>query len=173
MRQRCWAPHPPASTPPLASFLWRCVTGAVVDLFLSGMKRGIGLCTCSVEILTAGRRKDPARFGASHVYPKDSWETDALFPLACAWVASQGCIFIWQEPFPLFKVWDKVGSGLKQRFFCCGYCRVQGSGQLLRGVYSDVGPACITPLPLPIARSIFSFCPLLSLSVQANKGVCI
>jgi len=149
--ERCWAPRPSASTPPPASVLWRCGTGTGVDLFLPGLRRGIGLRTCSVEIPTAGGQKD-----ASHASPKDSRETEALFPSACAWVASQGGIFIWPEPFPLFRVWDAVGSGLKQGFSCCGCCRVEGSGQLLRSVSSDVGPACIAPLPLPTARSSFS-----------------
>lgn len=45
-------------------------------------------------------------FCSSHAYPEDSWDTDTLFPLACAWVASQGCVLIWQEPFPLFRIWD-------------------------------------------------------------------
>lgn len=54
---------------------------------------------------------------------KDSWELEALFPSACVGVASQGCIFIWQELFPLFRVWDNIRSGLKEHFSCSGCCR--------------------------------------------------
>lgn len=70
-----------------------------MDLFL---EKGFAPCTLSTEIRTF------RLFGSSHAYPEDSWDTDTLFPLACAWVASQGCIFIQQEPFSLFRTWDNV-----------------------------------------------------------------
>lgn len=67
-----------------------------------------------------------------------------LFPFTCVWVGSQGCVFIWQEPFPLFGVWDVVSTGLKQGNSCC---RVQGSGQALSSVYLGGGPAASHSLP--------------------------
>lgn len=93
---------PSCIQPSFVSFPWRCVTGAGVDLF---MEKGFAPCTRSPEIRNFGL------FGSSHAYPEGSWDMGTLFPLACAWVASQGCVFIWQEPFPLFRIWDNISRG--------------------------------------------------------------
>lgn len=58
-------------------------------------KKGFAPCIGSTEIRIF------CLFISSHAYPEDSWDTDTLFPLACAWVASQGCVFIWQKNLSL------------------------------------------------------------------------
>lgn len=109
-----------------------------------------------LEIPAPGGGRTPSiPLGASHADPEDSRDAGALFPFARAWVASQGCVFIWQEPFPLFGVWDVVGSGLQQGSRCC---RVQGSGRALRSVCLGGGPAASRSLPEPGQSLLLGLC---------------
>lgn len=126
-------------------------------------KKGFAPCTGSTEIRIF------CLFISSHAYPEDSWDTDTLFPLACAWVASQGCVFIWQKNLSL----------------CLGLGTASLRAEARFSLPTQTSEILILPLPaLPgcfwiwdLPESCFSPSPqpgqaLLSLSAQTNEGVC-